>query len=72
MTWSPAARQLAQGAVRDDASLAHDDNTVTEPLEEFELVAGEQDAGALLASFGEDVCHRVHADGIETGERLVD
>ena len=59
-------------AVGDDATGRQDDEVVADPLDEVELVRGEEDrhaAGGLLAH---EVGHRVDGVRVEAGERLVE
>ena len=68
----PAGAQLLDGALRDDPAGAEYDEAVAEPLDEVELVAGEQDgyaAGGLLA---QQVHHRVDRGRVEPGEGFVE
>ena len=41
-------------------------------LDDVELVAGEQHAGAAMRDVAEQPGHRVHRDRVQPGERLVE
>src|SRR5690606_36925655 len=56
----------------DDLPRADDDDRVAEPLDEVELVAGEDDRGPGGGPVPQGGAHDVDGDRVETGERLVE
>ena len=67
----PAA-QLLDGAGRDHVAAGEDADGVAQPLDEVELVAGEDDRDALAALLEQRLGEGVDADRVEAGERLVE
>ena len=67
----PAA-QLLDGAGGDHAAAGEDADRVAEPLDQVELVAGEDDRHALAALLEQRLGEGVDADRVEAGERLVE
>ena len=49
-----------------------DDDVLAQVLDDVELVAGEQHAGAATRDVAEQPGHRVHRDRVQPGERLVE
>src|SRR5690606_8974981 len=66
----PGGLELLTRAGSDDPALVEDDEPVTEPVDEVELVAGEEDRHAARGVLAEQVRHRVHRQRVEAGERL--
>ena len=64
--------QLLDRAGGDDVAAGEDPHRVAEPLDEVELVAGEDDRHAPAALVEEGLGERVDADGVQAGERLVE
>src|SRR5690625_3202510 len=67
----PGFTQLVDGSVRDHSALGDDADTVAQPLNEVELVAGEQNGDTCCALFAQNRAHRVHGDRVESGEWFV-
>ena len=55
----------------DDASVVDDRDFLADVLHQFELMTGEEDGGATRSLGAKHVGQRLHGDGVEPGERLV-
>ncbi len=67
----PAA-QLVDGAGGDHAAAGEDADRVAQPLDQVELVAGEDDGHALAGLLEQRLGEGVDADRVQPGERLVE
>ncbi len=63
--------QFGNGACGNDFAAGQDDEVVAEPLDQVELVAGEQHRNLRRDLLAEQVHHRVDRERVETAERLV-
>ena len=64
--------ELVDGARGDDPAAGDDHDVLADVLDEVELVAAEDDAGAGRRLLADDLGHRRDADRVEPGERLVE
>ena len=67
-----ASTQVLDGALGDHAAAREHHELVAEPLDQVELVGGEQDGHATGGVLAQQVDHRGHGHRVEPGERLVE
>jgi hypothetical protein len=69
---APAATQLLDVAGRDDPPVLHDRDRVAQPLDQLELMTGEQHRHAARDLGAQHPAQHVDTDRVEAGERLVE
>ncbi len=63
---------FGEGAVEDFASLAEEEEAVTEPLGVLHDMGGEEDRAAAMGEVADDFFHDLLVDGVESGEGFVE
>ena len=66
------ARRSSGAAGRDDPAAGQHDEALAEPLDEVELVGGEEDRHAARGVLAQQVGHVVDGGRVEAAERLVE
>src|SRR5690606_38300851 len=64
--------ELGPGAGADDPAALEDDEPVAEPVDEVELVAGEENGSTATRMRAQQLGHRVHRQRVQAGEWLVE
>ena len=64
--------ELVQPTFNRDAAGVYDDDVLAQMLHHIELMTGKQHGGACPRDLHQQLLHRVHREGIEPGERLIE